>query len=272
MSILQFLLLSDNRVQVSMAHIIKEREPTPPWRIFRARARYRWMRPIVYTDWLLNLLADALSRWALLEVLEYAGSFSVLIAVIFYFADSGNRRLQRHYQAWQVIDAAQGKSGNGGRMEALNDLYRDNVSLIGVDLSNAYLGGIKLDGANLHRADFSAADMRNVSLRGVDLTDANLNSANFRNADLRGVDFSGDVGAEFTDADLTGADLRGSNLYHANLTRTDLTGANFADVVGWQSIRLMDGANIHNIVGAPPGFVKWALAHGAVDVDATTQP
>jgi hypothetical protein len=255
-----------------MAHIIKERERTPPWRVFRAKARYSWMRPFVFSDWLLNILADALSRWALLEVLEYIGSFSVLIAVIFYFADSGNRRLQRHYQAWQVINDAQGKSGNGGRMEALNDLYHDNVSLVGVDLSNAYLGGIKLDGANLHRADFSAADMRNVSLRGVDLTDANLDSANFRNADLRGVDFSGDVGADFTDADLTGADLRGANLAKANLTRTDLTGVNFAVVTGWQSIRDITGANIHNISGAPDGFIKWALDHGAIDAPPSTQP
>src|SRR5579871_6672572 len=60
-------------------------------------------------------------RWGagLLDVLEHLGTFSVLIAVIFYFADSGNRRKQKHYQAWQVINTAQGKGGSGGRIEAL---------------------------------------------------------------------------------------------------------------------------------------------------------
>ena len=34
--------------------------------------------------------------------------------LIFYFADQGGRLKQKHYQAWQVINTAQGKGGSGG--------------------------------------------------------------------------------------------------------------------------------------------------------------
>ncbi len=39
------------------------------------------------------------------------------MAVIFYFSESGDRLKQKHYQAWQVINTAQGKGGSGGRIE-----------------------------------------------------------------------------------------------------------------------------------------------------------
>ena len=71
-------------------------------------------------DWLAYLL----SRWSFLEALEYLGSFSILIAVIFYFSESGDRLKQKHYQAWQVINTAQGKGGSGGRIEALTGIRR----------------------------------------------------------------------------------------------------------------------------------------------------
>ena len=89
-------------------------------------------------------VAYALSNWKFIEVLEYLGSFGVLIAVIFYFAETGDRLKQKHYQAWQVINSAQGKGGNGGRMEALEELNADGVPLVGVDLSPAFLQGVRL--------------------------------------------------------------------------------------------------------------------------------
>jgi hypothetical protein len=66
------------------------------------------------------------------EVLEYLGVFSVLIAIVFYFSEAGDRRKQKHYQAWQVINTAQGKGGSGGRIEALQELNIDRIPLVGV--------------------------------------------------------------------------------------------------------------------------------------------
>ena len=86
------------------------------WAIVVAELKYRWMVPFRAFEWLWEWVAYALSHWSFLEVLEYMGSFSVLIGVIFYFSESGDRIKQRHYQAWQVINTAQGKGGSGGRI------------------------------------------------------------------------------------------------------------------------------------------------------------
>ena len=92
-----------------------------------------WLIPFIAFEWVWDWVAFFLSRWSFLEVLEYLGRFSVLVAVIFYFSESGDRIKQRHYQAWQVINTAQGKGGSGGRIEALQELNADGVPLVGVD-------------------------------------------------------------------------------------------------------------------------------------------
>ena len=120
-------------------------------------------------------------------MLEYLGSFSVLIAVIFYFKEAPDRVKQRHYQAWQVINTAQGKGGSGGRIEALQELNADSISLTGVDLSNAFLQGVQLRKARLSRANLNAADARESTLDDSDLNFADLRSANFRGSHLRKV-------------------------------------------------------------------------------------
>ena len=169
-------------------------------------------------------LRSFLSNWSFLEVLEYLGTFSVLVAVIFYFSESGDRIKQRHYQAWQVINTAQGKGGSGGRIDALQELNADKVPLVGVDVSSAFLQGLDLHGANLMRSDFSAADLRNSNFASVDFTLSNLNSANLRNARLDHVRFAQtDLrNSDLTGASLVGADLSGAALDDSDLSRVDL--------------------------------------------------
>src|SRR5262245_55093196 len=49
-------------------------------------------------------------------------------------ADAVRRaRKDTNYQAWQVINSAQGKGGSGGRVDALADLVRNDVSLAGIN-------------------------------------------------------------------------------------------------------------------------------------------
>jgi hypothetical protein len=140
--------------------------------------------PFHALEWSLQWSAYYLSRWALLEVLEYLSVLSVLVAVIFYFTESGDRQKQKHYQAWQVVNTAQGKGGSGGRIEALQELNLDHVPLVGVNAAGAFLQGIQLQGANLFRADLEASDLRDSELEAADLEYANLRSANFRQANL----------------------------------------------------------------------------------------
>jgi pentapeptide repeat protein len=249
--------------------IIHERKPRPePLRVQCDRIRYRWAIPLVAFEWIWQWVAYALSHWSFLEVLEYLGRFSVLIAVIFYFSESGNRIKQKHYQAWQVINTAQGKGGSGGRIDALQELNADGVALIGVDVSTAYLQGVDLSRADLTRANFNAVDARNSNLRSVDLTAADLRSANFRESNLQN--------ARLIDTDLTGADLNSATLVGADLTRANLDNVDLRNTdlrnIRWQDIRSMKMANLVGVRNAPDGFLQWALAHGALQDGSPTAP
>lgn len=236
--------------------------PRPaPWAEMRARVRPRWLVPLFAFDWCWQWLAWALAHWSFLEVLEYLGSFSVLIGVISWFAESGARVQQRHDAAWQVINTAQGKGGSGGRIEALQALNSDHIPLVGVDVSSAFLQGLRLRNARLARANFSAADVRDSNLSDADLTWANLHSANFRESTLQNVDLAN---ADLSDADFVGADLRGCRLDSADLGEADLRGTNLTDLQ-WEHIANIRGANVAGVKNAPPGFVNWALAQGAVE-------
>ncbi len=240
------------------------RKRPEPWQTQRAALRHSWMVPLLAIDWVFEWLAFALSRWAFLEVLEYLGSFSILIAVIFYFSESGDRLKQKHYQAWQVINTAQGKGGSGGRIEALQELDQDGVPLVGVDVSGAFLQGIRLPRARLVRADFNAVDARNSDFQGADFMGANLHSGNFRKSNLSGANLQdADLGdADFCSANLTGADLDGATLDAADLGNTDL------GKVKWQKIKSLKGANIRQVRNPPDGFIEWATQHGAVTTES----
>jgi len=219
--------------------------------------------PFHALEWFLQWSAYFLSRWALLEVLEYLSVLSVLIGVIFYFSESGDRRKQKHYQAWQVINTAQGKGGSGGRIEALQELNLDHVPLVGVNAAGAFLQGIELRGANLFRADLQASDLRDANLESADLEYAALKSANFRQAHLgraklAGADLSD---ADLVNADLHDADLRGANLENADLRNVDLRGALWTDLH-------IEKANIKGVRNPPEGFIAWAMQHHAISTDA----
>ena len=224
--------------------------------------RRRWLLPFIAFEWIWDWTAYLLSCWSFLEVLDYLGRFSILVAVIFYFTESGNRIKQKHYQAWQVINTAQGKGGSGGRIEALQELNADGVPLVGVDVSSAFLQGLKLEQANLLRADFSAADVRRSDLRSADFTNANLHFANLRESDLENTSFQS---ADMTNADLWGCDLTGARLDDADISGADLR---FADLknIQWKQLKKVAGANIAGVKDAPEGFVDWALKNGAVQM------
>lgn len=229
-----------------------------PWSSYRARGW--WKVPFLATEYVCDWAVYWLSNWSFLETLEYLSSLSVLIAVIFYFAGSGDRIKQRHYQAWQVINTAQGKGGSGGRIEALQELAADKVSLTGVDVSGAFLQGVRLDHARLMRANFHNADVRSGSFANADLVDATLEGANFRNADFHGAKLRG---ADLTDADLTGASLAGADLTGATLENADLTGADLSKV-RWDKLGSVKMANLQDAKNIAPEFLSWAIQHGAI--------
>ncbi len=71
--------------------------------------RARLLRPFVAAEQGLERWVNWLGSLALFQLLEYAGRLTVLVAVIFYFIEAPERRKQAHYQAWQLINSAQGQ-------------------------------------------------------------------------------------------------------------------------------------------------------------------
>ena len=187
-------------------------------------------------------------------------SLSILFAVLFYFSESGDRLKQKHYQAWQVINTAQGKGGSGGRIEALQELNTDRIPLVGVDVSGAFLQGINLAKARLLRSNFNSADLRDSDFRLADFTDADLKSANFGGSNLSKANF---LRADLSGSDLGDANLTEANLAGANLDDADLGGANLSGIQ-WREIASAKNATIEGVKNAPPGFVDWAMQKGAL--------
>ena len=239
-------------------HVKRERPES--WPVRRGRFEKAWVVPFAWIEHKMEWAAYALNRWTFLEVLEYLSSLGVLVAVVFYFAESGDRLKQKHYQAWQVINSAQGKGGNGGRMEALEELNADGVPLVGVDLSSAFLQGVRLKKGNLVRATFDRADAREAEMEGARMDDASLRNANFRGAKFNGASLRESM---LDEADLTGAELRGADLAGASLEDADLRDADLQGM-NWKDLKSVKGANVQGVKRASAGFVEWATAHGAV--------
>jgi Pentapeptide repeats (8 copies) len=155
-----------------------------------------------------------------------------------------------NYQAWQVVNSAQGKGGSGGRIDALANLVRNGQSLAGVNVDGAWLEGINLRGANLQHASF-----RNANLQGAILDGANLKHASFE-------------GANLTAASLEGAYLQAVHVAGARLSAANLMKADLADLVGWRDIQSISYARINDIQRAPGGFRDWARTNGAEDAES----
>jgi hypothetical protein len=240
-----------------------ERERPKPWEVSVA-GKPAWLLPFLAVEWCFAWLAYVLSHWSFLEVLEYLGSFSVLVAVVFYFSESGDRLKQKHYQAWQVINTAQHMSGSGGRIEALAELNADGVPLVGVDVSSAFLQGVQLPRARLLRANFTGADVRNSDFESADLSYASLNGANFRQSNLQG---SLLTSASLVDGDFCGAHFGSANLSNASLDAADLGNADLSGI-RWQQIKSVNKTNLAGVKNAPEGFLAWALRHGAVQLES----
>ena len=76
------------------------------WKDYRKSVRHRWTLPWHAIECAFQWSSYFLGKWAFLEVLEYLGVLSVLFAVVSYYSEAGDRKKQKHYQAWQVINTA----------------------------------------------------------------------------------------------------------------------------------------------------------------------
>jgi BTB/POZ domain-containing protein KCTD9 len=159
----------------------------------------------------IKALSERIVRWGdksdFVKLLELAGKFGLVIAAATYLFEIPAQRQAREdalkakrYQAWALINSAQGSSADGGRLDALQDLNEDGVLLAGAYLANAFLSSIKLPRANLTGANLTRANLSEGTLSKANLSKANLSEANL------------------TKTNLSSADLSEANLSSANLT------------------------------------------------------
>jgi hypothetical protein len=80
-----------------------------PWSETRRNAKHKWALPFAALEWFWEWLAYRLGNWKFLHVVNYQRSFGIIVAVAFYFSESGDRLKQKHYQAWRVINTAREK-------------------------------------------------------------------------------------------------------------------------------------------------------------------
>lgn len=144
-----------------------------------------------------------LERWDFLKFLDYASKITIIIGLIGFISQLSKaeeraelERRKTHYEAWQVINTSVGQSGSGGRIDALQTLTTEKVTLSGVNLEGANLQAIDLKGANLRnanlkRVNLEGADLSHTDLAGAELQDANLDETNFYKANLRGANLDG---------------------------------------------------------------------------------
>jgi len=171
-----------------------------------------WKKPFFHTELFFEKINTKLNSMDFFKVLDTIGRLSILVGVTFFIFEMPERAerrqieaMQTRYQAWQIVISGQGRRTSSGRIDALQVLNEDKVSLTGLDVQNAYLASINLP----------FADLRGSNLRGANLERANLEGANLAESDLR-------------EANLKGVDLK-----EANLKGTDLQ-----DIASWESALL----------------------------------
>ena len=152
-------------------------------------------------------------------LLSDAEAIAIMVAVILYIKGAPDRKAQKHYEAWRVIDtaAAANVTTSYARFQALQDLHCDGVPLKWLEAPKANLSGICLPKANILECNLAGANLGRANLRGARLKGANLAGANLSHADL--------VGSDLTGADLRATTLRNAALWQANLWETDFSNA-----------------------------------------------
>lgn len=152
-------------------------------------------------------------------VFDNLESIALGSAGIIFLLETSDRRKKDHYEAWQVINSAMGQTGSGSRIQALEDLATDDVSLEGVAAPKADLSNINLSSANLARANLAHAQLDGANLRGANLRGANLYRADLRGAYLMKANL---IKANLAEANLTSAHMEGAHLEESNLCNAEL--------------------------------------------------
>lgn len=193
------------------------------------RLTARISRPINATEKHLEGVLTWMKSLAILEILGLLGNLTIFIGLLTYIAGEKQRRDTQVYQAWQVITAAYGQPGSGGRKEALEFLNSqprrfpwfwmrwERQSLYGLAAPEAHLLRLNIPYAYLVNANLRDSDLRSANLQNSLLAGANLQHSIMAYANLHK--------AVATNANLQKTNIRRANLKEADLWKANLQGA-----------------------------------------------
>jgi hypothetical protein len=148
------------------------------------------------------------------------GSVAITVLIIDYLND----RRQREEEKERLI-RQMGSTERGLAMAAVEELKAlgavKDGSLVGINLEQAVLTGVRL----------GRVDLRHARMDFADLSEGHLYFANLERADMSGCDLRGTVltGANLRHADLVAAKLDGALLSEVDLTHCKLDRALFSD-------------------------------------------
>lgn len=180
----------------------------------------------------LKKTAKSLRSLAILDIFDQLSRISIAVVAIMYVLDADDRRRDGIYKAWQVVNGAYTTKASAGRIEALEFLVKNNVSL----------GYINLEGVNL----------RGAKLNGVDFSHASLGEADLSNAQLRGANF---LGADVRQTKFAGANLAEANLNVWGWLNNDLISADLTNASGFTQ-EMLDNSCVNEATKLSPGFKK----------------
>ena len=216
----------------------------------------------------LSKIKDWLRKQPLLSILEQLGKLAIIISLLTFILGEDSRYSTAVFQAWQTITTAEGQTGNGGRIEALEFLNSrpwrlpwiglteeewfldeftgkckrrelpvigsrwERQSLRSLSIQKAYLVEVKLCGANLAETNLREAKLWKADLGGTDLWKSNLVKADLAEAHLGGtkLEKANLKGAHLWEANLEQANLEQANLEQANLEQAKLENTNLSRV------------------------------------------
>lgn len=190
----------------------QSRDPPPTWQ--KWKEKHGPLAVATGVEWLSQHVVYWGSNSDFVKLLELAGKFTILIAVLSWFLGASDRAKERHYRAWGVVNTARDATGDGGRFDALTDLNNDQISLAASPLDKAYLAHISLPNANLSGATLVNSNLIGANLNGANLSGAKLSTATLASANLKKANLSNTVltGANLIAADLTEANLSGATI------------------------------------------------------------
>jgi uncharacterized protein YjbI with pentapeptide repeats len=196
----------------------------------------KWWSLVQWVNWFLNFPKNVklrLLKTVLLTSLEKGVLISLALTLFKYFQEAPKRQQQDHYQAWEIINSANGQKASGGRIEALEELNKDGVKLWKLVVDEADLSGIKLVEGQLANTSFKNATLGCTVVEKKEkcstMRNANLYKAQFQNAHLSKIDFRETtlIDANLQKAYLEQATFQNASLYKANLEEAKIKGANF---------------------------------------------